>query len=936
MAKKTTTDTLTGTGQPSERIKTIAEQRAVTQPAQQADTLTGTGQPSERVQAIAAQRQVATPTPVAPTAPVNPVTPEVPKTIMQSGVQMPNWNYGTWDNPVYASQSLQAQTAAQPTQPTQITQPLTTEVGREQALWQLASQPTDSSKVAQLKSVRENLKDDSGQQLWSNLSTISESNPNLLTDRRAYDQAFGYNTKDSGEKAMVDSFWRARNKMDSNSIYNALETGAQVPREATKTSQFEDAVNRKAEVNKYENLNAYQLSKELNSSLIPWTQAYNDLLAKNPKLVEDANKLSRVNMGVTARQDTKTDYMQMISDYFTKSQVMQEPITVEKIMNSDPNIANKTSEVQGIDGQITEAKDRLKNIKAEVTERYKGTGATKATIQAKALAESQDLIDEITMLEANRSSASAALITLIQNAKDNYTYAKEARQEAIQSQQQQLQNLMSFAKMGIEQDNLEYQRAWDQYRYDTDYLRQEAMKDSEFARDLAQMEQQFGYNMELAKMGYGQQERMAGINAQNDIAQLYAQQGFQASRDQIDQQANMVKTLVSSGYSYADAIGQVLWAQQAQSSGDRNMIVADFIKWKEWFRAQAYDDLTGKILAPWEKPKGTATLWYWFTTINGRPVQAGDTISQEQADTMFAEKVKWYQTFKNLVNVNLSPQQEAALTSLEFNGGGGIWKYPAGKELINRINSWDFAWASKYLVDSGFLTTSKGQYMKWLANRRAEEAKLLLQTQPVQTQTTQTTEDAWQKSEQRSNILFTASEISDPNKRNQFLIRNGLSEAELSEFSAGNYPATTQQRKSAEKIMREIGNLAKIDWNDAVWLLDPGRFLSQGGADAKAKIDTIVSTVTQPDLGLLKGPMSNADLEFIKSGASTLDPRQSNDAFESNILQLYNFAARKAWQPEAESMDEIKNLSNRPASTGIGSTQVTNTSRAAEILKTLK
>ena len=129
----------------------------------------------------------------------------------------------------------------------------------------------------------------------------------------------------------------------------------------------------------------------------------------------------------------------MISDYFTKSQVMQEPVTVEKIMNSDPNIASKSSEVQGIDSQITEAKDRLKNIKAEVTERYKGTGATKATIQAKALAESQDIIDEITMLEANRSSASAALSTLIQNAKDNYTYAKESRQEAIQSQQQQLQ-----------------------------------------------------------------------------------------------------------------------------------------------------------------------------------------------------------------------------------------------------------------------------------------------------------------------------------------------------------------------------------------------------------------------------------------------------------------------------------------------------------------
>ena len=379
MAKKT--DTLTGTGQPSERIKAIAEQRATqaaqpAQPTQTAptpttpiDTLTGTGTPSERVQAIASQRQTpaATQTPATTPTPATPTT-EVPKTVMQSGVQVPNWNYGTSDAPVYASQSPQIQAQQPSAQPTQ---PLTTEIGREQALGQLAAQPTDSTKVAQLKSVRQNLKDDSGQQLWSNLSTISESNPNLLTDRRAYDQAFGYSGKDSGEKAMVDSFWRARNKLDSNSIYQALETGAQVPREATKTSQFEDAVNRKAEVNKYENLNAYQLSKEINSSLIPGTQAYNDLMAKNPKLVEDANKLSRVNMGVTARQDTKTDYMQMISDYFTKSQVMQEPVTVEKIMNSDPNIASKSSEVQGIDSQITEAKDRLKNIKAEVTERYK-------------------------------------------------------------------------------------------------------------------------------------------------------------------------------------------------------------------------------------------------------------------------------------------------------------------------------------------------------------------------------------------------------------------------------------------------------------------------------------------------------------------------------------------------------------------------------------
>ena len=60
--------------------------------------------------------------------------------------------------------------------------------------------------------------------------------------------------------------------------------------------------------------------------------------------------------------------------------------------------------------------------------------------------------------------------------------------------------------------------------------------------------------------------------------------------------------------------------------------------------------------------------------------------------------------------------------------------------------------------------------------------------------------------------------------------------------------------------------------------------------------------------------MSNADLDFIKSGASTLDPRQSNASFEANIVQLYNFAALKAGQQPVNSMEEIKNMANKPVS----------------------
>ena len=153
-------------------------------------------------------------------------------------------------------------------------------------------------------------------------------------------------------------------------------------------------------------------------------------MAKNPQLVTDAMKLASINAPVTARQET-TNWQDNLSNYLSRSPVMSNPTTVATIMNSDPNISTKTNEVQAVEDKLTEAKDRLKNIQKNVTERYKGTGATKQTVNAKALAESQDIIDEITMLEANKASASSALTTLIQNAKDNYTYARQDREDAL-------------------------------------------------------------------------------------------------------------------------------------------------------------------------------------------------------------------------------------------------------------------------------------------------------------------------------------------------------------------------------------------------------------------------------------------------------------------------------------------------------------------------
>ena len=288
-------------------------------------------------------------------------------------------------------------------------------------------------------------------------------------------------------------------------------------------------------------------------------------MAKNPQLVTDAMKLASINMPVTARSEAKTNWQDTLSAYLSRSPVMQNQTTVATIMNSDPNIATKTNEVQAVEDKLTEAKDRLKKVQENVTERYKGTGATKQTINAKALAESQDIIDEITMLEANKASASSALTTLIQNAKDNYTYARQDRQDALDQYNKGFAQLQAMADMGMKQDAQEYQQQKDaverdlqllQYYTNIDQANAKEARGYQFQtqQDLRNFEQQ----KELAKMGYHNQYNLANLGFNQDMAKLGMQQAFTSGQNATAQQNEMIKAAMSQGATYQDAVNQVM------------------------------------------------------------------------------------------------------------------------------------------------------------------------------------------------------------------------------------------------------------------------------------------------------------------------------------------------------------------------------------------
>ena len=140
-------------------------------------------------------------------------------------------------------------------------------------------------------------------------------------------------------------------------------------------------------------------------------------------------------------------------------------------------------------------------------------------------------------------------------------------------------------------------------------------------------------------------------------------------------------------------------------------VTRDFISGREWFRENAYQD----VWWVW-------TIWYGFTSINWRPVKEWDHITKAQADIEFDKKLSQYQNRRSFVNIELSAEQQAALTSFEYN----LWKWIRQKNamwILDAINNRDFAKAGEMMKQ---YNKAWGKVVQWLVNRRNAEASMLM------------------------------------------------------------------------------------------------------------------------------------------------------------------------------------------------------------------
>lgn len=223
----------------------------------------------------------ATPEPTTPVAPVTPPTaPTVTWVDWQQFVQAPV------DPTTGLSKPLEP--VAQPAPVTQIQaevkspEPIKTEVASSTA----KTEPVIDYNVSAGREW----------EIQDNIAKITQTNPKLLKDRNAYNQAFGYETADAGKKALLDSTFSGQVKPSQDDIFNSMRQGVSVW--DPKSTEFRQA---QARINTFKKFSVYDtasLATSLQSGdLLVGTKAYNDLVS-DPTMALKIQKAQAFNKWV--------------------------------------------------------------------------------------------------------------------------------------------------------------------------------------------------------------------------------------------------------------------------------------------------------------------------------------------------------------------------------------------------------------------------------------------------------------------------------------------------------------------------------------------------------------------------------------------------------------------------------------------------------------
>jgi hypothetical protein len=256
--------------------------------------------------------------------------------------------------------------------------------------------------------------------IQANIKQITTDNPALLKDRNAYNQAFGYDTADQGKKAMLDASFSTGNQVPTASaMYNAIVGKADIPEEQKLTPSYKIAQNRYTKANMFSWMTPSQLANEMkNVKLVEGSQTYEDLKAMNPKLVQDATNLRKVNGGTsniftyTNNPDGSTtkvnnlektfadDFNDNFGEFIKSMYKVQTPEEIRAIIYT-PDVKDAEDKAKSIELDINKIDDALDQVDKDVEAELAWTGATGSRIALEKASRKDKLNTQRASLERN-------------------------------------------------------------------------------------------------------------------------------------------------------------------------------------------------------------------------------------------------------------------------------------------------------------------------------------------------------------------------------------------------------------------------------------------------------------------------------------------------------------------------------------------------------
>ena len=228
-------------------------------------------------------------------------------------------------------------------------------------------------------------------------------------------------------------------------MYSAIVNKQEVPDSTKMTPAYKIAQNRYSKASSFSSMTPSQVSDQMRSAkLVEWSQAFEDLKAINPKLVQDATNLRKVNGDTTNIWTTNTDgtkvnnleksiaddYTDNFGEFIKSMYKVYTPAEITAIIRT-PDVVSAEDKAFAIEKSINELDKQIANIDSEVDTEFKWSGATGSRL-AMEKASRRDVLNK------DRDSQVREYTTYANRASNLITQNTTSFQ--TQQQQQQAQN----------------------------------------------------------------------------------------------------------------------------------------------------------------------------------------------------------------------------------------------------------------------------------------------------------------------------------------------------------------------------------------------------------------------------------------------------------------------------------------------------------------